>query len=114
MAEDINDYFKTFEEYSGVVKQAIQSVVHDSKMGKEDVVETIYATPPLAFAKYKSRIINGTNPAPLISFYLSGIDIDNSYQLLGFTKLTLENRSEEHTSELQSPDHLVCRLLLEK
>src|SRR5207244_689523 len=32
--------------------------------------------------------------------------------------LTLEHlerlRSEEHTSELQSPDHLVCRLLLEK
>src|SRR5258708_19056794 len=25
-----------------------------------------------------------------------------------------ERRSEEHTSELQSPDHLVCRLLLEK
>src|SRR5258708_15396098 len=26
----------------------------------------------------------------------------------------LARRSEEHTSELQSPDHLVCRLLLEK
>src|SRR5258708_23930175 len=26
----------------------------------------------------------------------------------------LATRSEEHTSELQSPDHLVCRLLLEK
>src|SRR5258708_13301834 len=25
-----------------------------------------------------------------------------------------DERSEEHTSELQSPDHLVCRLLLEK
>src|SRR5258708_6034502 len=25
-----------------------------------------------------------------------------------------DDRSEEHTSELQSPDHLVCRLLLEK
>src|SRR5207244_11610474 len=25
----------------------------------------------------------------------------------------IEKRSEEHTSELQSPDHLVCRLLLE-
>src|SRR5258708_8502697 len=25
-----------------------------------------------------------------------------------------QHRSEEHTSELQSPDHLVCRLLLEK
>src|SRR5207244_11437819 len=27
---------------------------------------------------------------------------------------TVTERSEEHTSELQSPDHLVCRLLLEK
>src|SRR5258708_23653752 len=27
---------------------------------------------------------------------------------------TFRMRSEEHTSELQSPDHLVCRLLLEK
>src|SRR5258708_31688844 len=26
----------------------------------------------------------------------------------------IKDRSEEHTSELQSPDHLVCRLLLEK
>src|SRR5947208_4644393 len=29
-------------------------------------------------------------------------------------ELALGWRSEEHTSELQSPDHLVCRLLLEK
>src|SRR5207244_13030850 len=28
--------------------------------------------------------------------------------------LPRRTRSEEHTSELQSPDHLVCRLLLEK
>src|SRR5947208_16816760 len=28
--------------------------------------------------------------------------------------IALPKRSEEHTSELQSPDHLVCRLLLEK
>src|SRR5258708_35211762 len=28
--------------------------------------------------------------------------------------LSCPSRSEEHTSELQSPDHLVCRLLLEK
>src|SRR5258708_18834838 len=27
---------------------------------------------------------------------------------------SITQRSEEHTSELQSPDHLVCRLLLEK
>src|SRR5258708_24893830 len=30
------------------------------------------------------------------------------------TTHSLAGRSEEHTSELQSPDHLVCRLLLEK
>src|SRR5258708_15330939 len=28
--------------------------------------------------------------------------------------IEVDQRSEEHTSELQSPDHLVCRLLLEK
>src|SRR5258708_11569281 len=38
-------------------------------------------------------------------------------QLAGIVDLLVEQfflRSEEHTSELQSPDHLVCRLLLEK
>src|SRR5258708_28302418 len=34
--------------------------------------------------------------------------------LLELTHDTGKDRSEEHTSELQSPDHLVCRLLLEK
>src|SRR5258708_14493998 len=37
---------------------------------------------------------------------------------LGFGAIGISDtdlsRSEEHTSELQSPDHLVCRLLLEK
>src|SRR5947208_5094222 len=32
----------------------------------------------------------------------------------GLLLLHIPVRSEEHTSELQSPDHLVCRLLLEK
>src|SRR5207244_12417772 len=38
------------------------------------------------------------------------------FQLLGQAAHlgALVLRSEEHTSELQSPDHLVCRLLLEK
>src|SRR5256885_9891814 len=31
-----------------------------------------------------------------------------------FTKMLRASRSEEHTSELQSPCNLVCRLLLEK
>src|SRR5947208_6890926 len=39
------------------------------------------------------------------------LDLD---QELTLTELLHVVRSEEHTSELQSPDHLVCRLLLEK
>src|SRR5690554_7111601 len=38
---------------------------------------------------------------------LEGIDIFKDY-------LVISERSEEHTSELQSRPHLVCRLLLEK
>src|SRR5258708_18442636 len=34
--------------------------------------------------------------------------------VIGFLPTVYAERSEEHTSELQSPDHLVCRLLLEK
>src|SRR5207244_9858706 len=34
--------------------------------------------------------------------------------LAGQGDLAEDERSEEHTSELQSPDHLVCRLLLDK
>src|SRR5258708_10474785 len=33
---------------------------------------------------------------------------------LWIERFNIYYRSEEHTSELQSPDHLVCRLLLEK
>src|SRR2546426_2612030 len=35
-------------------------------------------------------------------------------RLAARTRAVLERRSEEHTSELQSPCNLVCRLLLEK
>src|SRR5207244_6698955 len=45
---------------------------------------------------------------------LPTVEIDAA-QLQRVLANLLENaRSEEHTSELQSPDHLVCRLLLEK
>src|SRR5258708_32030419 len=37
----------------------------------------------------------------------------NDVDVVALCKLW-QPRSEEHTSELQSPDHLVCRLLLEK
>src|SRR5258708_37941554 len=44
--------------------------------------------------------VNGSRKAMRLSFTLA--------------RSNFSLRSEEHTSELQSPDHLVCRLLLEK
>src|SRR5258708_13685057 len=41
-----------------------------------------------------------------------GVELDSLADVVTFG--VEEVRSEEHTSELQSPDHLVCRLLLEK
>src|SRR4051794_41707373 len=40
-----------------------------------------------------------------------GIDPQKNYHV---NSRPVDRRSEEHTSELQSPVHLVCRLLLEK
>src|SRR5258708_29244644 len=52
-----------------------------------------------------------TAPTPTRSFRRSS-RLFESVILRGDSET--KTRSEEHTSELQSPDHLVCRLLLEK
>src|SRR2546426_5830096 len=44
-------------------------------------------------------------------FIINAIDFDKPSTFFGPSQL---DRSEEHTSELQSPCNLVCRLLLEK
>src|SRR5258708_11881589 len=54
-------------------------------------------TGPASFAN------NGTSAQPMRVPTLRNVALTAPYM-----------RSEEHTSELQSPDHLVCRLLLEK
>src|SRR5438552_13350770 len=41
-------------------------------------------------------------------------DVKVDVRLIAASNRDVAKRSEEHTSELQSPDHLVCRLLLEK
>src|SRR5258708_14596071 len=56
---------------------------------------------PRQVRRLESRIIGGGAAEPLRAFHP-----DDPHFVAW--------RSEEHTSELQSPDHLVCRLLLEK
>src|SRR5207244_13533036 len=77
-----------------------------------DVLEQVYRTnviAPLALLQALQRqlkagacVINITSDA--------GVEPYEGWGGYGSSKA----RSEEHTSELQSPDHLVCRLLLEK
>src|SRR5947208_4482162 len=60
------------------------------------------------------RIVEGDVPESLKDRRVMALDMG---LLVAGTKFRGESRpmrSEEHTSELQSPDHLVCRLLLEK
>src|SRR5438552_15366342 len=45
---------------------------------------------------------------------LDAFELSKKPVLITHSNCRALNRSEEHTSELQSPDHLVCRLLLEK
>src|SRR3712207_8635149 len=46
--------------------------------------------------------------------FLTNRDIRKQFEQEVATWVALEKRSEEHTSELQSRQYLVCRLLLEK
>src|SRR5574337_1066337 len=63
-----------------------------------------------------SLSISPSNEHPrLVSFGWTGwISLQSKGLSRVFSNTTVQKRSEEHTSELQSPLNLVCRLLLEK
>src|SRR5690554_7381534 len=51
----------------------------------------------------------------LRAFVINGVtEVEETEDILSIVSENLDFRSEEHTSELQSRPHLVCRLLLEK
>src|SRR5207253_7865011 len=56
-------------------------------------------------------LLKAPNGGAVASFVSSGLTIPDGQHAMG---QRLFQRSEEHTSELQSRGHLVCRLLLEK
>src|SRR5947208_12388828 len=88
-----------------------------------DVAHRFFATPERAFIvadtpghkQYTRTMATGASTSEL-----AVILVDARKGVLPQTKrhaficrlLGIRQRSEEHTSELQSPDHLVCRLLL--
>src|SRR5258708_31881726 len=64
---------------------------------------------------YTTLFRSSSGDVLLFGAKVTGSGVSHAAQL-GIAKSNQLNqlRSEEHTSELQSPDHLVCRLLLEK
>src|SRR3712207_8219503 len=56
--------------------------------------------------------LDGRNPTLLHAY--GGFNVTTSPNFSSTRLALLEQRSEEHTSELQSRQYLVCRLLLEK
>src|SRR2546422_3473428 len=70
---------------------------------------------------FRSISIGNTGKLSYQWYVMNGVALDSEIEQIGqtragdTTKLAYEvKRSEEHTSELQSRLHLVCRLLLEK
>ena len=61
------------------------------------------------------RLVDSDTPDFFISYSVTVEQKITSSGMTGGVSIGRSSyRSEEHTSELQSPDHLVCRLLLEK
>src|SRR5690348_17775794 len=60
------------------------------------------------------RVVALPSVTALAGFAGSALDAEAGRPAAASTPAAVSARSEEHTSELQSPVHLVCRLLLEK
>src|SRR5258708_8635599 len=73
------------------------------------------AQPPLTIAAETLRAMALGGMRDHVGGGFHRYSVDAEWRVPHFEKMLYDQaRSEEHTSELQSPDHLVCRLLLEK
>src|SRR6266581_7113258 len=68
--------------------------------------------PALGLIRTTTGKSSGTHTAPAVGGTHTPLPGSRLSRATGSTSVAV--RSEEHTSELQSPVHLVCRLLLEK
>src|SRR5256885_8906200 len=69
--------------------------------------------PPRSTLFPYTTLFRSTAPADG-DFFVVAEHLNYSFGPTEVYRLTVDPRSEEHTSELQSPCNLVCRLLLEK
>src|SRR5690606_4820532 len=96
-------------------EQGAQIVYDRETVYKADIIIKI-ASPTLeevGYMKPKQILLSSQQPSLLEIDILKAL-MKKQITALSYEYLQDEGRSEEHTSELQSRENLVCRLLLEK
>src|SRR5574344_25918 len=93
--------FKDLSKDADGLKKVIAGVVNEAQQLKGNVIN---------FAALASGIDSAQRSINQLQGAMKGLADAYAADEIAGAQLT---RSEEHTSELQSPDHLVCRLLLE-
>lgn len=102
MTEDFN----TLEEYANCIQECLTNVVHDYQMSDDMAPIVIYATAPIAYAKMQEHFANGNNIGPIITFYQSGIEIDNSVQMGAWKLMPVQRDSGNYL--FKAP--IICRI----
>src|SRR5256885_9189828 len=73
-----------------------------------------YTTLFRSFQDGQRLVLHGLDLQPSLAILFRGLNKDSTQRKIRKAIREGLKRSEEHTSELQSPCNLVCRLLLEK
>src|SRR5690625_5889160 len=107
----------------------LHHVIEKMKLKLKIIIDLVDTNNRNVLKKRMEDLINSlaSKPNSFIGFHINKIDewgkiygfTDRGYKIdqssyPSFSDFMLGLRSEEHTSELQSRGHLVCRLLLEK
>src|SRR5207244_732444 len=111
--EEVEDVDSIFEDVTWLISRWADHCLGLKPKGKTPEAHTVNGRRDFHLGAAPSTLHDSPS-AQLEPFYAS----DYFDQLYEYAEALIRKgktyRSEEHTSELQSPDHLVCRLLLEK
>src|SRR5690554_7691666 len=104
--ETFNDFFEELQnKYKNVKLSYFQSNIEGELIDKIQEAEGKYDGIVLNAAAYTHTSVGIADAVRAVQTPVVEVHISNTFS---------RERSEEHTSELQSRPHLVCRLLLEK